>query len=213
MHADTVKPRILLTGFGPFPKMEVNPTGRLMEHIATLTEPFPGICAHTAVLEVDYLRCEEQFRQAVEANQPEAILSFGVYKGADNIRLERIAVNFDDATTADNGGLQRQGEQIVKDGPVGYWSTLPVEAMQRALVAADIPAAFSSHAGTYLCNHIFYYGRHWIETRGLRIPMGFIHVPPFPEQVPKEDKLQGMALEVLFRAAQVCVGVVAASTR
>jgi pyroglutamyl-peptidase len=201
--------RILLTGFGPFANVEVNPTGRLMEHIAALAEPFPNVETHTAVLDVAYLRCEEQFRQAVEAVRPAAVLSFGVYLSADDIRLERIAVNLDDATIADTAGLLRRGQQVVQAGPVGYWSTLPLEAMHQSLQAAGIPAVLSGHAGTYLCNHIFYYGRHWLETQGLHVPMGFIHVPPFPEQLPEGAKQKGMSLEVLFTAAQVCVEVVA----
>lgn len=203
--------RILLTGFGPFPKVAVNPTGRLMERIAALADPFPGVEAHTAVLDVDYVRCEDQFRQAVEAAAPEAILSWGVYMGADDIRLERIAVNLDDAAVPDTGGHLRSGQRIVDDGPVGYWSTLPLEALRQALQAATIPVVLSAHAGAYMCNHIFYYGRHWLATRGLAVPMGFIHVPPFPEQVPEGAKQQGLALEVLQRTAAVCVEAVAAA--
>jgi pyroglutamyl-peptidase len=213
MQHDTVKPRILLTGFGPFANVAVNPSGRLMEHIAALTEPFPGIEAHTTVLDVDYSRCEEQFRQAIAAARPAAILAFGVHLSADDIRLERIAVNLDDATVPDNGGLRRKGARIAEEGPVGYWSTLPVEAMQQTLEAAGIPAFLSSHAGTYLCNHIFYYGQHWLGTQGLGIPMGFVHVPVFPEQVPEGAKQKGMALEALFRAAQVCVEVAVTSIK
>lgn len=205
--------RILLTGFGPFANVKVNPSGRLIEHITAQAAPFPSVEAHTATLDVDYVQCEEQFRQAVEAARPEAVLSFGVYLGADDIRLERIAVNLDDATIADRGGLWRKGELIAEDGPVGYWSTLPVEALQQALEAAGVPAVLSSHAGTYMCNHIFYYGRHWLESRGLRVPMGFIHVPAFPAQVQEGAKQKGVELEVLFRAAQVCVEVVAASIK
>jgi pyroglutamyl-peptidase len=204
-----MKTRILLTGFKRFGNLEVNPTERLMEHITAAPVALPGVDMHTAVLDVDYVRCEEQFRRAVESVNPDAVLSFGVYLGADDIRLERIAVNLDDATIPDVGGLLRSGQHIVEDGPVGYWSTLPVEEMHRALGAAGIPAVLSGHAGTYMCNHIFYYGRHWFETRGLPVPMGFIHVPPFPQQFPAgEKRQQGMALEMLLRAAVVCVGVV-----
>jgi pyroglutamyl-peptidase len=159
---------------------------------------------------VDYVRCEDQFARAMEEVRPDAVICFGVYLGADDIRLERIAVNLDDATIPDEGGLSRNGSRIVADGPVGYWSTLPVEEMHSALQAAGIPAVLSGHAGTYLCNHIFYYGRHWLETRGLAVPLGFVHVPPFPEQLPEgQSRQKGMALEVLLKVAEVCVGVAA----
>ena len=204
-----MRPRILLTGFRRFANLEVNPTERLVELAAASAEAFPGVEIHAAVLDVDYVRCEEQFRRAVEHVNPDAVLSFGVYLGADEIRLERIAVNLDDATIPDTGGLLRDGQRIVEAGPVGYWSLLPIEEMYRALGAAGVPAVLSGHAGTYMCNHIFYYGRYWLEKRGLAVPAGFIHVPPFPEQLPEEAKQKGVSLPELFRAVQVCVQVAA----
>ncbi len=203
-------PRVLLTGFKRFASLTVNPTERLMELVADSPGALEGVEVHTAVLDVDYRRCEEQFARAVVETRPDAAIAFGVYLGADDLRLERIAVNLDEATIPDTGGLRRSGERIVEDGPVGYWSTLPLEEMQRALQEAGIAAVLSAHAGTYMCNHIFYYGRHWLEMRGLAIPFGFVHVPPFPGQLPEgEKRQQGMALEVLRQAAQLCVGVVA----
>jgi pyroglutamyl-peptidase len=202
--------RILLTGFRRFANLEVNPTERLMEQVAALPGAFGGAEVHTAVLDVDYVRCEEQFVQAVEGARPEAVIAFGVYLGADDLRLERIAVNVDEASIPDTAGLRRSGQRIVEDGPVGYWSTLPLEEMQRALRHAGLAAVLSNHAGTYMCNHIFYYGRHWFETRGLAVPVGFVHVPPLPEGLPTgESRQQGMALETLLQAAHLCVATVA----
>ena len=42
---------------------------------------------------------------------------------------------------------------------------LPV--MRDRLAAAGLPVRYSNHAGTYLCNHVFYYGLHLIERLGL----------------------------------------------
>jgi pyroglutamyl-peptidase len=205
-----IVPRVLLTGFRPFGKAEVNPTQRLTEAVAAAAEPFAGVAVRAVVLDTDYTRCEEQFRQAVAGFAPTSILSFGLHMGTDEIRLERIAVNVDDAAVADTGGNRRDGQPIVAGGPVGYWSTLPLEAMRQALEAADIPVAMSNHAGTYVCNHLFYFGRHWTETQGWDIRMGFIHVPPFPEQLSASDAgRRGMELETLFRAAGICVTVLA----
>jgi len=90
---------------------------------------------------------------------------------------------------------------------------LPIEEIYRALGAAGVPTVLSGHAGTYMCNHIFYYGRYWLEKRAPAVPAGFIHVPPFPEQLPAEAKQKGVSLAELFRAAQVCVQVVAEQVR
>ena len=65
--------------------------------------------------------------------------------------------------------------------------------------------------GAYLCNHLFYYARHWIETHRLDLPLGFIHVPPFPEQVEGLAGRQGMDLQTLRKAAEVCMEVMASA--
>ena len=47
----------------------------------------------------------------------------------------------------------------------------------------------------YVCNHLFYGVRHALERRGCPLPMGFVHVPPLPEQVAGELGRTGLALE------------------
>lgn len=201
--------RMLVTGFRPFGEVDINPTERLMRVLAD--EDMAGVALEALVLDTDYRRCEEQFRAALERVHPRAVLSFGLSMAADELRLERIAVNLDDARIPDTSGLLRRGERIVEDGPVGYWSTLPLGELYAALQEEDIAVGMSNHAGTYLCNHLFYYGRHLIETRRLGTRMGFLHVPPLPEQVAGLPGRKGMDLETLQRAAETCVRVVARS--
>jgi pyroglutamyl-peptidase len=201
-----MQPRILLTGFKPFGSLSVNPTEQLMRALAT--EKFAGAAIETVILDVDYVRAEHQFRAAVTRFSPNAILSFGVAGGADTLRLERIAVNIDDADLPDSGGQRRAGTRIVEQGPVGYWATLDLEALYAALVEAGLPVRMSNHAGAYLCNHLLYYGLHL--TQGTATRMGFVHVPPLPEQVTEGGRAQvGMALETLVAAARVCVRTIA----
>ena len=49
------------------------------------------------------------------------------------ISLERIAFNINDASIPDNEGNLRQGQPIIEDAPVGYRSTLPLDAMYKAI--------------------------------------------------------------------------------
>lgn len=205
-----MSPKVLCTGFKPFGPVAVNPTEQLM--LALADEAFPPAEIRAVVLDTDYTRCEAQFRRELESFGPDAVICFGVNRRADELRLERIAVNVDDAKIEDTGGQLRQGQKIAPDGPVGYWSTLPLEDMYHALQEAGIPVAFSNHAGAYVCNHVFYYGRHLIETRGWTLPMGFVHVPPLPEELGEKDEGRtGMELGTLLRAARTCIKVVAES--
>jgi len=211
-----MRPRILLTGFTTFLGFDVNPTEELMKRLATSDE-FPDAELTTTVFPVDYAPSEREFLETFDSVRPHGVIFFGLNFKIDHIALERLAVNIDDTEKPDNLGNIRRGLPIAEDGPAAYWSTLPVGEMAAALKEAGIPFSFSNHAGAYLCNHLFYFGLHTANHRGRAIPMGFIHVPPFPEQLenPPEavkEKLDlsgraGMTMETLYKAACICTNV------
>lgn len=179
---------ILVTGFRPFGGHAVNPTQGLMGRL----EGVPGVAA--AVLPVEWEGVETAFAGLVARHRPAAVLSFGLSAPADRIQVERFALNLDDAALPDASGEVRRGRPIAGEGPAAYRSGLPVEAMVDALAAAGIPAAASAHAGTYVCNHLFYVARH----RFPALPAGFVHVP---QEAPGEG---GASLE---RAARILIEV------
>ena len=98
---------------------------------------------------------------------------------ATSIRLERVALNLDDArvarTKTASGVAARRS---VPAGPVGHWSTLPLEAFAAALASRALPFVWSRDAGGFLCNHVFYVARDWVEPSGPSMPCGFVHLPP-----------------------------------
>lgn len=200
--------RVLLTGFTPYDGAAINPTERLMRLASEALADIPGIRLRSVVLDTDYVLCEQQFARALDDFAPDIVLAFGLSRRIDAIRLERIAINVDDAAIADNSGRVRRGSKIAPDGPVGYWTTLPIDAIRRALEDAGIPVRISNHAGTYVCNHLTYAGLHRIATQGLSTRMGFIHVPPLPEMLGEKDAGRtGMDMATLLRAARVIISV------
>ena len=52
----------------------------------------------------------------------------------------------------------------IPGGPAAYWSALPITGIVSALVDAGVPAAASSDAGGFVCNHLFYGLMHLIAT-------------------------------------------------
>ena len=84
-----------------------------------------------------------------------------------------------DARIPDNAGASPVDQPVVPDGPVGYFSTLPVKAMTAQLAADGVPGSVSQTAGTYVCNDVFYALQHLLATdadlAGIR--GGFVHVP------------------------------------
>ena len=76
-------------------------------------------------------------------------------------------------------------------------STLPLAAMHQALSERGIPVAWSNHAGTYVCNHVFYTARRAMEQAGVDRPCGFVHLPPMGEG--------GLPLATLIDAVEICL--------
>ena len=67
------------------------------------------------------------------------------------ITLERVAINFNDATRyglADEAGVAPQGTPIAETGPAAYLATLPLRRCVTDLRAGGIPADISGDAGT-----------------------------------------------------------------
>ncbi len=111
------------------------------------------------------------------------VIALGLWPGEPTVRLERLAVNLADCTTPDNAGALPRGELLDPNGAPTLSATLPLRAIDAALLAAGIPARLSDTAGTFLCNATLYTLLRAIERRGQRIPCGFIHLPYLPQQV------------------------------
>jgi len=174
---------VLVIGFEPYGKNEVNPSQLLAEALG-------GV-----VLPVSYGRAAGELRRALDERDPEIVVAFGLADEREAITPERFAHNLDEASTTDNDDAAGSGGEIEAGGPLATRSTLPVEAIVAALREAGLPADVSRDAGGYLCNHVFY-----VLTRALRDGQkgGFVHVPPL-EVLPREQ---------LVRAAQIVVDAV-----
>lgn len=180
---------ILVTGFEAFGNVVDNPSQRIVEHL--IKQGADNIFAE--VLPVDYERAGEKLLALIQKIQPSSVLLLGVAQKRKEISLERIAININDASIADNEGKLVQGKKIADDAPVGYWSTLPLDNFYNALINADIPVKFSNHAGAYLCNHVMYSALHYFAHHSQDIPCGFIHVPSI-EAVPLKEQIRAIKL-------------------
>lgn len=169
---------LLLTYFGPFPGVPVNPTVALAEGaVRALNTARPDLRVVARELPVSYDGSSAALRAALQEVQPDALISLGVAVGRDVVSLEQVAINLDSAGIEDNDGDRRCDEPIAPGGQEAYFSSLPVRASFERLRAAGEPVEISYTAGTYVCNHVFYEGQRITRELGLSIPAGFVHVP------------------------------------
>ena len=190
---------LLLTYFGPFPGVPVNPTVALAEGaVRALNTARPDLRVVARELPVSYDGSSTALRAALQDVQPDALISLGVAVGRDVVSLEQVAINLDSAGIEDNDGDRRCDEPIVPDGREAYFSSLPVRASFERLRAAGEPVEISYTAGTYVCNHVFYEGQRISRDLGLSIPAGFVHVPAIcadgEEDADGEEATEGVEL-------------------
>jgi pyroglutamyl-peptidase len=176
---------LLLTGFEAFGD---DPSGQGLnpsEHIAQALhgQRLGKWQVHSITLPCEYTGSVSVLKKALRGHQPHAVVCLGQAGGRSAISLERIAVNWDEAGLADNTGVLRSGQPILKTAPVAYFSTLPIQRLRNALLAQNIPAELSSTAGHFVCNHVFFQLMHSIKLKQQnKRPAGFVHVPYLPEQ-------------------------------
>jgi pyroglutamyl-peptidase len=190
--------KILLTGFEPFGKATLNPSGEIVKQIS-------GENIVTAILPVAYTKSAERLMQLIAEHNPEVVICLGQAEGRTQITPERIAINLDDARLADNEGVIRNEMPILLDGPVAYESTLPIKEMVKAINNTGVPAAVSLSAGAFLCNHVFYVAQD--HFKGTKVRSGFVHVPLMDEQAEEFPGLPTMPLEQMVTAVRAMLEV------
>lgn len=175
--------RILLTTFEPYGSWSMNASslavdalaGRLPEAADIIVRRYP----------VDFEAAEPLLAADLAAGYDFA-LHVGQAPGSAAIRLEAIGIN----VCGRRGAAPGRYEPLVAAGPVAYRTALPVERWAGELREAGIRAEASYHAGTYLCNAVFYWTQHFAQQHGLRTQALFVHVPLECSQVDGEANPQ-----------------------
>ena len=198
----------LLTGFNRFGDLEVNPTQLIVESLAERPRTLTNVNLVAEVLPTEFIEAGNRISQLIRQHRPEMVVCLGLGAGLGEIHLERVALNLDDGGMPDNAGLSRTGQTIVPDGPLAYQSTLPLVQLREALRQRGIPAVISNHAGTYVCNHVFYLARHEVERLGIGSLCGFIHLPQISENTGAGAlPMFGLTLDVMMEAVECCLNV------
>jgi len=189
-------PRLLVTGFEPFPGAPVNPTEWLVQALGK--EPPEGSSAFRAeVLPVDYTKVGPALSKIGRDFRPDIAIHFGLAAECRGFRLERIARNSFAGARSDNAGAMPSTEKIC-DAPAELPSNLPLQAIHDALAAEGLPVEWSDNAGAYLCNMVFTLSRAHGAEDFCPAMSGFIHVPPTQGET-------GLANEELLAGARIII--------
>ena len=179
MIPTTKMPRLLLTGFGPFGKIEANPSSILVKQSG----------ANYRILRVSYAAVDE-FLAGLDPSSFDHLLLTGVAAGRAQISLETLARNQKKAI-ADVDGVKPEEGKIDSTGPDVIEGTLWSKAL---LENASGDVHVSDGAGGYLCNYSYYRALQMFPTKRV----GFLHVASFDNV---SEGRQAVFLHKLIRAS------------
>lgn len=172
-------PVCLVTCFEPFGGDPVNPS---KECVFSLPDRIGQMEIIRREIPTVFGKAGKAVLQAVQECGAHMILLTGVAGGRGFVTPEAVAINLRDASIADNEGNCPWDEKIVLNGPDAIFSTLPVHKMIPRV--SSLPIRLSYSAGAFVCNDTFYTVLNAMKNTG--IPVGFLHVPLFPEEADKK---------------------------
>jgi pyroglutamyl-peptidase len=202
-------PRILISGFGPFPGAPRNPTMAIVRHLTRsrrLRHQNVELLAEELPTEWSVL---DHFTSVIEKRKPDAILMFGLSNRRFKISPEKRAINRALLLRSDASGKKPQQLQLKKQASDFKQSSFDAVRMAASMVQAGIKARASNDAGTYLCNALL-----WTALES-GVPSIFVHVPlPVSARRPKREiPSKRPNAHVLARAGEVALAALLKAMR
>lgn len=202
---------VLVTGFGRFPGVRLNPTERIVSALGGRGD-IAGRPVFGHVFETVYEGLDEALRALVVRHRPAVILHFGVAARSTGFRLERRARNFMAVGRADAAGHRPASPAIRSGGPAALAATVPVDQMLQLLRRRGLPAAASIDAGDYLCNALYYLSLYSAGDDSARPSVGFLHVP-YPAEAARTGRDRPTLAELISGAGIVAEAALVARRR
>jgi pyroglutamyl-peptidase len=169
------RPRVLITGFGPFPAVAENPSAWIAETLAAQSSGL-DCDPHAVVLPTEWDAVAALAPHLHDTLQPHIMIHFGVSARATGLRIEQSAHNRA-APRHDACGALPGAPAISPQGPERLDTSLPVTALAAHLRTRGHAARASRSCGRYLCNFLYYRSLDWAHRQGRARTALFVHVP------------------------------------
>lgn len=169
--------KLLITGFGPFPRVPRNPS----ETLARAVAEHPRwrrleISVEALVLDTRYSAIDEQLLPKIVAFEPDAILMLGVAGRRKHVSIETRAMNRVSRLMPDASGRVAGSLAFRRGARASLFSQAPHLRVTRAMRKRGVDARSSRDAGRYLCNAA-YFAAHEQSREGSMATVLFVHIP------------------------------------
>lgn len=173
---------VLISGFAPFGGREVNNSWEIAKHFREYDE------IDVKSVPVSFKKAHIVIIDALRYKKYDLILMLGETSLTnDYVRLERLAINYMDSTTPDNEGYIANDEELVRNAPKAYFSTIPIKKITSFLKELGYKVKISNSTGTFVCNSLYYNVLRYLGENRDSTPALFLHLPVRTNIVSKEE--------------------------
>lgn len=168
--------KVLVTGFGPFPRAPVNPTVALVARLVRAARRRSIDCiAH--VFATSYAAVDRELPALIATHRPDVVVMFGLAAGRKGVSVETLARNRASICLPDAARATPPQSAIALGAPPSRRGRAPFMRLVAAARSTRVPTALSRNAGSYLCNYVY-----WRALEAAAMPGGprlvvFVHVP------------------------------------
>src|SRR5690348_10836423 len=125
--------RVLITGFGPFPRAPFNPSAAVASALANRRRPaLAGLVRTAHVFATRYADIDRDLPRLL-AQKPDIVLMFGLAGRARELRVETRARNAASALLPDAGRRRPQHRSIEMGAPAARFGRAPFSRLAAAL--------------------------------------------------------------------------------
>jgi pyroglutamyl-peptidase len=167
------RPRILVTGFGPFPGAPANPTAQIARRVAASRRLARLGCLVTGeILPVIFADAERRHAALIAAVKPDIVLHLGLAARRRTLSVETRALNRISRLHPDAERRFAACATVAPGGAQALPARWPGARLCVAMNRAGAATRLSVDAGSYVCNQTLY-----LTLARTGVPAGFIHVP------------------------------------
>ena len=203
------RPRLLVTGFGPFPNAAQNPTAELIDWLAGPSANLNRLEADiaTAVFPTEWEELAGVHDRLMAEHEPDIAIHFGLHGRARAFHIEQFARNRKCAR-ADARGRRSTPSPVLTGQPLLLRTPYPAERLVVHLQRRQLPARLSSDAGLYLCNMAYYLSLARVRDEIAPATALFIHVPPGTAGAASDSASQSASAQSRLRLRRCALAVI-----
>lgn len=208
------KPRILVTGFRPFPGAPYNPTEKLVDRLLRLRRPMLDDIERIGhIFPVTYSAIDRELPALIATYHPDALLMFGLAIRTPFVRIETRARNTVTQIWPDAEHAMVSSRTIVGGADsTRRFGPHPLKLL-RAAQQTGVDARASLSAGYYLCNYLSWRAIEATRSSGGPHLAAFVHVPLVPRDAAHKREPNRTTFEQLVDAGEAMLVTMATLIR